>query len=386
MTMATRCPACGTVFRVVQDQLRVSAGWVRCGRCGEAFNAVEALVDLAAPPPPPDVSPEPSPTAPAEEDPTPPRPVEVADAIDHRSALGQYVVAMVDDSGESGLDVPPADLVGEPAAVEPGLAAAATAPRGFDDVAPSMPALDVVPEAAVEEPSSPEGTDDEEPSPAPSADAPTAFEGGLGSGPSNLETEPLRPADEPGLSVVDVPAPTPAAEAPVVPPSFLRRAERVERWRRPWVRATLSVAVLAALTGLAAQVAYIQRDWIAATIPAARPALEQACALIACSIGEHRQIESLGVESSGLVRVEGTSLYRLSVVLRNRAAIELAAPAIDLSLTDAQGGLIGRRVLTMADLGLPLRTLKGGSELPIQVSLAVAERPVSGYTVEIFYP
>jgi ribosomal protein L11 methyltransferase len=31
--LATRCSACGTVFRVVQDQLRVSEGWVRCGRC-----------------------------------------------------------------------------------------------------------------------------------------------------------------------------------------------------------------------------------------------------------------------------------------------------------------------------------------------------------------
>ena len=45
MSLATRCTACGTVFRVVQDQLRVSEGWVRCGRCTEVFNAVENLVD-----------------------------------------------------------------------------------------------------------------------------------------------------------------------------------------------------------------------------------------------------------------------------------------------------------------------------------------------------
>ena len=37
--LATRCSACGTVFRVVPDQLRVSEGWVRCGRCAEVFNA-----------------------------------------------------------------------------------------------------------------------------------------------------------------------------------------------------------------------------------------------------------------------------------------------------------------------------------------------------------
>ena len=47
MSLATRCPVCGTTFRVVQDQLKVSEGWVRCGRCDEAFNALEGLFDLA---------------------------------------------------------------------------------------------------------------------------------------------------------------------------------------------------------------------------------------------------------------------------------------------------------------------------------------------------
>ena len=46
MSLVTRCPACGTVFRVVQDQLKVSEGWVRCGRCSEVFNAVDGLFDL----------------------------------------------------------------------------------------------------------------------------------------------------------------------------------------------------------------------------------------------------------------------------------------------------------------------------------------------------
>ena len=46
MSLATRCTACGTVFRVVQDQLKVSEGWVRCGRCSEVFNALEGLFDL----------------------------------------------------------------------------------------------------------------------------------------------------------------------------------------------------------------------------------------------------------------------------------------------------------------------------------------------------
>ena len=46
MSLATRCTSCGTVFRVVQDQLKVSEGWVRCGRCDAVFNALEGLFDL----------------------------------------------------------------------------------------------------------------------------------------------------------------------------------------------------------------------------------------------------------------------------------------------------------------------------------------------------
>ena len=87
-----------------------------------------------------------------------------------------------------------------------------------------------------------------------------------------------------------------------------------------------------------------------------------------------------------MLRVEGAPVYRLAVTLRNRAAVEVAAPAIDLSLTDAQGRQIARRVLQMSDLNLPLRTLKPGSELPIQAPLSIGDRQVSGYSVEIFYP
>jgi len=65
MSLATRCSACGTVFRVVQDQLKISEGWVRCGRCESVFNALEALFDLEreAPPPWPGGTGEPEPMA-----------------------------------------------------------------------------------------------------------------------------------------------------------------------------------------------------------------------------------------------------------------------------------------------------------------------------------
>lgn len=44
MNLTTRCPACKTAFKVVPDQLKISSGWVRCGRCSEVFDASTNLV------------------------------------------------------------------------------------------------------------------------------------------------------------------------------------------------------------------------------------------------------------------------------------------------------------------------------------------------------
>src|SRR5574344_662381 len=90
MSLLTCCPSCGTQFRVVSDQLRISDGWVRCGRCQEVFDASQSLQEYhepepapllarvpqtptspsapalplpAAPPPPPPLPPEPLSTA-----------------------------------------------------------------------------------------------------------------------------------------------------------------------------------------------------------------------------------------------------------------------------------------------------------------------------------
>jgi predicted Zn finger-like uncharacterized protein len=41
--MYTQCPECGTSFRVTAEVLRQAAGKVRCGGCGNAFNALDFL-------------------------------------------------------------------------------------------------------------------------------------------------------------------------------------------------------------------------------------------------------------------------------------------------------------------------------------------------------
>ncbi len=43
-TLTTRCPSCGTAFRVQPVQLSARGGKVRCGKCGGVFDGVKALV------------------------------------------------------------------------------------------------------------------------------------------------------------------------------------------------------------------------------------------------------------------------------------------------------------------------------------------------------
>ena len=45
MSLITRCPGCGTAFRVQSEQLAAHSGAVRCGKCGDLFNGVAALVE-----------------------------------------------------------------------------------------------------------------------------------------------------------------------------------------------------------------------------------------------------------------------------------------------------------------------------------------------------
>jgi predicted Zn finger-like uncharacterized protein len=307
--LATRCPSCGTVFRVVTDQLRVSEGWVRCGRCAEVFNASEQLIDLGSSSPPP----------------LEPQAQEEAEPPTH--------------------GVPP-----------------------------------------VEEP----------PAPAPDpADPPIDFE--LELEPGTADPRAQAPADQPDLpdphdllEAPDAAAPpdagSPSVQTAATTPSFVRRAERAERWRQSRVRRALAGAAALGLMLLVGQLLTVYRDLAAAHFAVLRAPLEAACEPLGCTVGAAHAIESLAVESSGLVRVEKSNVYKLSVAVRNRAAIDLAVPALDLTLTDVQGKLLARRVLRAAELGIATGVVAAGTDLAFQATLQATTEPIAGYTIDLFYP
>lgn len=77
MRMSTRCPACGTAFRVYPEQLAARDGQVRCGKCASIFDARSTLVTEDEPEPPHAVPPAPPPVS------TP------SVAVSHTEALAQ---------------------------------------------------------------------------------------------------------------------------------------------------------------------------------------------------------------------------------------------------------------------------------------------------------
>lgn len=46
MRYVTHCPSCGTAYKIVDDQLRIAQGWVRCGQCQAVYKAEETLSPL----------------------------------------------------------------------------------------------------------------------------------------------------------------------------------------------------------------------------------------------------------------------------------------------------------------------------------------------------
>jgi len=176
-----------------------------------------------------------------------------------------------------------------------------------------------------------------------------------------------------------------AAPPDVVVPEFMRRAESSARWNRPGIRIALALLSLLLAALLALQVTLHFRDAIAALHPPMRGPLQSLCAALGCELKPWRCIEALSIESTSLNPI-GSSGYRLNLSLRNKTGVDIAAPSIELSLTDASGAPFSRRVLGPEALSPVLRQVNAESEQALSFSFSTGSQRVSGYSVNIFYP
>ena len=352
MSLITRCSACGTMFKVVADQLKISQGWVRCGHCSEVFDAAAHLQPFA-----PEVPANTSQDAVAPDEATADLTVNEVFSVPDASALP------VEQKEEEVTDSAPSPFVPE---VQVSLPA---------DLAADVFAASVNPKPADY-----------------SAVYPAAHEA-----PAQLRREDVHLNESETLE-----------ENPAEQVSFVRDARRDAFWRRPLMRVALASAALVLLAALLLQIAMFQRSTFAVTQPWASPGLQVLCGILDCEINPPQQIESIVIDSSSFNKLTNDA-YRLKVVIRNTGAIPLAMPALELTLTDTQDHALVRRVMTPAELGARASTLAAGAEfsgeltLTLQNPAAAASAPaassasasspnavsllrIAGYRVLAFYP
>lgn len=415
MSLITRCPACATLFKVVPDQLRISAGWVRCGHCNEVFDAAAHMlpadqhaVALRAPMPP--TSPPPAASAvtadaatPAEHRfqpdprvaPSAPVPVEIgpsapalglmtnpvswqtlappptpgskasitaasAPAGILSSAPPQDVPEPEPEAGSArgapstGVDLPTGGAFAAPATDAPGSTAATEAevlPQ--EDAAPAHDA--VVEELAQAGPPVQSATSEAMPPVAAveaEAHASPVAGGDAASTTSGVDFVLSGVGAEAGPLSENAVAGDVALSPVPATPSFVAQARRRAFWASRPMQFVLWLLALLLLLALGLQMLIDRRDWLAAREPRLAPVLQSLCTPLGCQVSPYRLLDAIVIDSSAFNRTDDDA-FRFSVVLRNTADMPVATPALELSLTDVQDQPLVRRVVTAAELGAP---------------------------------
>lgn len=368
MSLTTRCPACQTAFKVVPDQLRIAAGWVRCGQCHEVFDATAHMlvpgVAVARP------------AAPAVEAPDLPSDFGLT-LIPEREPEPEPVSQREPMEAKANEPNPSAPNTLEPPAETVGIWSRFSELEHDLEVNPPTP----LPGPELEAKELP----DLDPTP---SNLPCESTHEAGEAPAPFIASEARPA-----TPVAPATPEPAAiqhAAPPAPatPSFVRQARRRAFWTKRPVRGGLWIALVLLTLLLAGQWAVFQRDELVARHPQLRPALTALCQPLRCSVQPLRQPDAIVIDGSGFHRIDAER-FRFSMTLRNSTDWPVATPAIELTLTDGNDTTLVRRVLQPQELDAPA-ALGARQEFEarqvLTLSSAVRPQAIANYRLTAFYP
>lgn len=442
MVMTTRCPHCGTAFKVVPDQLRVRNGLVRCGACNTVFDGRASLVahlPSAQPPPGGNVAtaqPQAAvpPVAPLVHGQSPARPMAASVAVAPDEPVEPSLPPWrADAAGASAApttappavphDAPPPDVAqpylsaaaaGSTAArPEPRLSAAQAGPpavlRGRNHMRRHDPYLGG--QALHTDPASDDAVSDYDDHDSAQAPAPerapvsgagaAAFRPAVPGARGRAYDDDAHPDDDDGPDV----EPAVRGEARTrfygatdvgrTPPEFLDPEHQA---RRSLLRSLWGYGCVLGALLLALQLVYVYRTAIAVAAPQLRPLLTRVCEPLGCQIGYARRIERIFITSSSLQPPRGQAgatgpndAHRLvlRVSLRNRYDKPQHWPALRLDLTDLSDTVVMRKVLRPQDY-LPAAQaatpFEPGAELNIEVPIEVSGAQVNGYQIDKFFP
>ena len=370
MAMITKCPGCGTQFRIATEQLIARQGKVRCGECREIFSALKSLVHqhdrafaaLAGPgfdardlptqtapqvtlTPVTAFSIEPEASTEPRTEPLAPRPAPLAvepsiplpdgdetwakarvtadraplrpSAIEPLAAAAEKLAqeALQKSNAAEASPAVAAPVIEVPPVATPPIAAEAAAVAPLDTAVPA-PEAEAITEKALQS----SGHPGEEPIP-----------------------EPLLKVSPEEIAVSTETVPPLAA-----PPEFIAKAKAAQsRAGAQWL---WRCGVLLAALLLAVQAAHAYRERIVAEWPQAKPWIAELCALtqdfLPCKApGPKRDAAQISIEFHELSS-DSKAVLVLTALLRNKAEFTQALPSIEVTLVDQSRQVIARRTLS----------------------------------------
>lgn len=193
-------------------------------------------------------------------------------------------------------------------------------------------------------------------------------------------TGPIRPAQAELAAFEDALSrfkPEPLTAEALPGPEKVSEALPSRAWLAPY--AVLSLALL-----LVIQLAFVQRNAIAASWPDSEPMIRHLCQSLGCQVSPLRDPEGMVIESSSLVQRSDDHVLSWSV--RNSTRRVLGMTALELSLMDERGKLVLRTVVMPEQAGAPSTLSPGQSWSGTLKVLVSPDRVFSDYRVLNFYP
>jgi len=382
----TRCPGCGTVFRVTAAQLSLREGQVRCGHCRAVFDANDHFVSLET---------------------------HEADEFGAADELMRGRPTVTLRSADALLPVPQDTPTAPDGVVE-----RSDAPSPLEEPAPERTA-DETPvaspspvESAAEErasdeaPAAAEGLAGDGAAAEGAAGEGAAGEGAAGEGAAGVEPVAVAAGPADATATVAPPSaegpPADGAAAATMPsalaPIDVRDADGPRRfeWKKrkdtsePPKRVYGAAIVILAIA-IMLQVVLEFRDSLAAHVPATRTLLAGACRALSCSIEPLKDTAALSIDASDLQADPAhRGLLVLSATIRNRATHPIAYPYLELTLTDSAERIVVRRAFAPQDYAGGTADFHAGiavnGERLVKLFIDASATQQAGYQLYLFYP
>jgi predicted Zn finger-like uncharacterized protein len=391
MALATRCPNCQAVFRVVSDQLKLRGGLVRCGNCRHVFDAIgslsyveESAMNVISP----------AADAPGAADPSGMRAVETAlasvpalkskDIAEPPAATRAIELSRREpEAAHAAVPPPPPAAPAQPIAAD-ALDSAPPLTEARDDTAAMAPDPLAVPTLLATRSATDNAADESETAPPVESARDTTID----SAPDeSAEPAAARRRRKPRRADAAFAADeAPAAEAAEV--AFLKDTRPSRGFSIVFGGGSLLLAVLLLL-----QAAVVFRSELLMRWPELRPRLVDICELYGCTVGWPTRAEVLAVVGTELQAVPGTDILELTAVIRNRAAYRVALPAVEVALTDTTNRMLARKVFApvdyLASSGEPSSRINEGlgpgSDYVVRITFEARGLNAAGFVVYPFY-